>query len=283
MFRVANALTRYRPADVEIVEREADADLLVLHVIGLEAVDYRPHQRCAVIQYCLNTTQPGDSEPWHPLWERAALVWSYYDLHRRTCFPFGRNFYHAPIGIDPVFRAPAREERLRDITILTSGYVNGRGQEAIQEPHVACQLVPGATAMHLGPIPEGLTRPFKFNYRYDLGDSEVAALYHRCKWVAGLRFVEGFELGVVEGLACGARPIVFDRPDNRYWFEGHAVFVPENYDDRGFDSEELTYRLADIIGRDPAPVTAEERREVLARFHWPTILDGFWRAVKEGL
>lgn len=273
MNRVANALEQFKPEGVELVTSEAAADLLVLHVIGLEAIEYRTHQRCAVIQYCVNSATREGSAPWHPLWSRANLVWSYYDL--AGFMPAGANFYRAPMGLDPVFRRPFSNGH-RDVGVMTSGYVNGHGQEAIEEPIVAAHQR-GLTQLHLGPIPEGLTPGVKLNYAYDIGDTELVSLYQRTKWVAAMRFVEGFEMPAIEGLACGARPIVFDRPDMHHWYDGHAIFVPE------CSGQALIDALTPIVGSDPNPVTSEERAAVLAKFNWRTIVGGFWSAVKESV
>lgn len=270
MFRVSNALERYAPDDVTIVPDGGRADLCVHHVIGAEAITYKPTVPCAVMQYCVNSATPEGRAPWHPLWERAVQTWSYYDLSQSIA---AEKFYHAPLGIDSIFRVPYIEQP-RTVTVLTSGYVNGHGQEAIEEPTLAAKAV-GGRPVHLGPIPEGLTQPIELELMKDIGDSVLAALYRRCKWVVGLRYVEGFELSVVEGLACGARPIVFDRPDNRHWFGDHVRYVPE------CSGDELTQRLAYIMRDEPPPVTPDERAEILERFNWKTIVNGFWTRVKE--
>lgn len=267
MFRVANALERYAPDDIQIVDREDEADLLVLHVIGLEAVEYRKDKACAVMQYCTGGDR-NHLEPWAPLWNRAKLVWSYYNLAE-----YFSNFYHAPLGIDPVFRAPF-VERVRDYTVMTSGYVNGMPQEAIEEPTLAAFRIEGKP-VHLGRIPVGLTQPLDMNLLHDPGDSDLASFYRRCKWVAGLRFVEGFEMGVIEGLACGARPIVFDRPDNRHWFGNHVEYVTE------CQGVPLTEQLVKIFLSTDPHVSVQERDAVLAKFNWKKLVTGFYDRVKE--
>jgi glycosyltransferase involved in cell wall biosynthesis len=75
---------------------------------------------------------------------------------------------------------------------------------------------------------------------------------------------------VIEGLACGARPIVFDRPDMTHWYEGHAVFIPE------CSGPELVEVLTDLLKYNPTPVKETERAEILARFDWSTIVKRFW-------
>lgn len=274
MFRVANALERYAPDDVQIVQHENEADLLVLHVIGLDAVNYRTDKRCAVMQYC-GGPDNGALSAWAPLWDRAVAVWSYLNLSLLPLSPL--KFYRAPLGIDRVFCAPF-VERPRDIGVLTMGCVNGSSQEALEEPIRAAQKV-GLTTLHVaGPVerPIGFTGPLSFAVTpRNISDPTLARYYRRCKWIAGLRFVEGFELGVIEGLACGARPIVFDRSDNRHWFGEHARYVPECTGDR------LTDWLAVIMSQEPPPVTLKERMDVLTRFNWKTLVTKFWNFVKE--
>lgn len=274
MQRVACALERCAPDDVIIVQDPREADLTVLHVIGLEALEVFPKNKpFAAIQYCTGGGE--DLSAWRPLWERAALVWSYYDLAAHM--PSDARFYRAPMGIDPVFRQPSRPwPPGRDVTVLTSGYVNGKGQEAIEEPWRAAQALNGV-ATHLGPRPDGVSDDLRMSINYKLSDDGLRRLYHRCKYIASLRYVEGFEMPAVEGLACGARPIVFDRPDMRHWYENHALFVPE------CSGPPLIEHLRQAMSFEPRPVAPEERASVLARFDWRAIVGGFWSRVKEGL
>jgi glycosyltransferase involved in cell wall biosynthesis len=106
-------------------------------------------------------------------------------------------------------------------------------------------------------------------------DDRLATLYSRCRYVSGLRRGEGFELPVIEGLACGARPVCFDVPCYRDWFDGHAIFVHE------VSPEQLVPELVEVFRREPAPVTPEERDAVLARFDWSRICSRFWQLVLE--
>ena len=56
-------------------------------------------------------------------------------------------------------------------------------------------------------------------YSNNADDKTLAKYYSQCEFVSGLRRIEGFELPVIEGLLCGARPICFDIPDYRHWFD----------------------------------------------------------------
>jgi len=266
MFRVSDALRRHAPSDVEIVERPADADLQVLHVIGQDALDFTSAApRTAVIQYCLYSA---DVESWHPLWEKTSLVWSYYDLHGRL--PQGANFYHAPLGVDPAFLTRPLVGTSRQY-VMTSGYVAGSRAEAIEEVAHAADAC-GLATVHLGPMPVGLTKalPRSWYNVHEISDAALAALYDGARWVSGLRYIEGFELPVVEGLARGARPFVFDRQDMRQWYAGHAEFIPE------CEGNELVERLKRLFMHPQWPVSLGEIADVRHKFDWETIVGGFW-------
>lgn len=268
MFRVARALRNAAPDGVRIVTDEREADLRVLHVIGFEALAERGD--VAVIQYCVSMAAPPESARiWWPLWARARAVWSYYDLS--AAMPPAARFYHAPLGVDAeTFKF---SEGHRDIGVLTSGFVHGPGAEAIEEVSLAAERC-GLTVRHLGPNPVGMERGLGAHWSTMLGvkDDVLADCYGRSRWVSGLRHVEGFELPVIEGLACGARPIVFDRPDMRAWYDGLAEFVPE------CEGDALVDALTAVLRRRPRPVTAQERAAVVARFDWRAVAEGFWRA-----
>lgn len=282
MFRVAKGLRTYVPDGIEIVDQPDQADLQVLHVIGPHAV--KRHLRVAdyaIIQYCHKSINiHGDDirreTHWNDIWKKAKMVWSYYDL--TDLMP--TKFYYAPIGVDDVF-INFDKKPPRNIDIMTSGFVTGPGAEAIEEVAIAAQNL-CLIVKHLGPDQIVVYKTLKTKERMHfrpgrnwsavngITDEELARIYKRSHWVSGLRQIEGFELPVIEGLVCGARPIVFDRPEMRHWYNGHAVFIPEC---RG---SELVERLIGVLKTSPEPVTIEERRMVIERFNWTKIAKGFW-------
>jgi hypothetical protein len=274
--RVVNALKEYKPAGVQIVNRQEDAELTVVHMVGNGqrkhwTSDKRPAPY-AVIQYCLRTSELPDTKDWIDVWHRARCVWSYYDLmqkiledkHDTTETPI--HFYHAPLGVDTrVFRPslPARKQFL----IGTSGYIPQT--EGVIECAAVCEQM-NRLMFHLGPnlnIGNGVT------YGTGMPDRLLADFWSRCSFVAGLRRIEGFELPVVEGLTCGARPIVFDAPHYRDWFGDHAEYVPE------VSPEELIPHLMDVMSKPVRAVTPAERSQVAHIFDWKTLVTGFWEAV----
>lgn len=264
MYRVARALARHAPEGVEIVSRPEDADIQVLHVVDLGSFNHLRCDRHVIIQYCYKSTEPGaDPSVWQSYWDKSEMVWSYYDLPVASRTPF----YLAPIGVDDVFWSnhhPSVQADRRGI--LTSGYVSSPEAEAIEEVAIAADRV-GIPVIHLGP---DVPAPGDWRAVSDISDGELRELYQSVAWVSGLRHVEGFELPALEGLRCGARPILFDRPDMRRWYDGRAVFVPESC------NEELVEHLVEVLSQPPIRVSPRESMDVGMEFSWGTIARGFW-------
>lgn len=271
MFRVADALRSTAPSGIKIVHEPGRADRQIVHAIDSHP-ERRPDVPYAVIQYCVYSARDATEEQFNDLWGGAVAVWSYYDIAKRM--PHGAQFYHAPLGVaGDTFKGDNGNARY--LGVVTSGYVSGPGAEAIEEVANAA-LMAGISVFHLGPEQiEGMDVRRERSWRAgrNLSDEALAGTYSRARWVSGLRHVEGFELPVIEGLACGARPIVFDRPDMRQWYDGFAEFVPE------CSGRPLVSRLAALFERQPRPVTPAEREAVLARFDWRSVASGFWREV----
>ena len=276
MDRVAKALKRSAPPSVEITTNLKEADFQVLHAISNRVLRWLRAPSYAVIQYCYRTAATGvlsdedrDREFQH-IWD-GKVVWSYYDL--AASMSASSTLYYAPLGIDPVFHSSLNGTG-RDIGVITSGHVAGPGAEAIEEIAQAAFRV-GLTTQHIGPgkVSRMSSVPRGWSAVSGISDHSLSELYSRSRWVSGLRHVEGFELPAVEGLACGARPILFDRPEMRKWYDGHAVFVPE------CSGSELVNALVKVMENPPDPVSEEERQVVLEKFNWQTITEGFWEKV----
>lgn len=128
MLRVVNALSRYRPGwpkTVEIVDTLDQAELAILHVIGLDACDVGKKlteigTKYIVIQYC-GCWDQSRLHAWSDLWSNALFTWSYYDLSSHiSSLPSSPPFYYAPLGVDDVF-IHAPNLHIRTPRILTSG------------------------------------------------------------------------------------------------------------------------------------------------------------------
>lgn len=273
MFRIAHALGTRAPKGVQIVVDASTADVQLLHTIGFDAKEKLRTKEYIVAQYCGSLC--ADDSRWQELWQGARFVWSYYDLAKHM--PRGSRFVHTPLGLDNAFvkSAMRAEEADRSLLVMTSGRVTNEAAEAIQEVAMAVDRVKGQM-VHLGPtVIEGWEGeyPSCWQAQEGISDQGLTQLYEECQFVSGLRHGEGFEMPVIEGLACGARPIVFERPDMRMWYDGIAEFVPECH------GEELTDRIVHVFKNSAmGPVNSTLRRWVVEQFSWDAIAAEFWNA-----
>jgi D-inositol-3-phosphate glycosyltransferase len=277
MDRIAKGLTEGIDS-ITAVEDISEAEVVLIHTIGYpETVDAIARckmrkQKIVLAQYCLRTTQEPKTTAWIPLWRECDVVWSYYDLPSLCgedgCdWPSNVQFVMTPLGCDPnvFYPIPGLEGVKKTYLIASSGYV--QQTECLAEINRAVDLNSGQQ-FHLGP---NLGMPNCY-WQNGLDDYTLCSFYNSCQYVAGLRRIEGYEMPVVEGLLCGARPIVFDRPHYRRWFNEFAVFIPEG------TVREVTQALTAVLAQPAQPVTLAERQLALRRFSWPTIARTVWAA-----
>lgn len=287
--RIATALRRYAPPNVSISTFPRNNDLTVIYAIGRrDAIQHQVEdilsrgKKYAIIQICLRSTMSPRTQDWFDIWRNAEVVWSYYDLDEAINvdaeplpgfdgYYHLPNFYHAPLGADAeVFRDPFKSSRWvtlpnqgRNYVIVTSG--ESRLSESVRECWLAAKELDMDVA-HLGPVkPQAHVTPIT-----NVGDKELAVYYSASQFVSGLRRTEGFELPAVEGLLCGARPIVFDTPDYHWNYGPHAEYLHEG------TRQEVVDQLVELFKRGARPVTAEEREQAVERFNWEKIVGGFY-------
>lgn len=279
--RIAQALAATAPPWVQLVtDSPSTADVQVLQVATVDARMGVKASRYAIVQHALayehkhggreQIKVPPAFNPWESLWGKALAVWCPADINAALRKCSAAEYYHAPFGVDlGVFRP---SEVARDVGIVTSGFSNH--YEAIAEAAAAAHQT-GLTTVHLGPWEvDGMAAALPGRSTVNsLTDNELAALYSRALWVSGLRYYEGFELPVLEGLACGARPLAFDTPDNRAYYGGHAVYVPV------LQGEALVEVLAGLMATPPPPVNEVELQAVSARYDWEALANGYWAAL----
>jgi len=269
--RIIRALSRYVLPELEIVDNKDDADLVVFHVSGRRDHIRRGIKRIkaenkdyAIIQYSLRSTQKSLTTEWLDIWEGAKVVWSYYDLNvllEEDGNKLDFNFYHAPLGADAdVFYPKSLDHHF---TVFTTGQVY-RG-ESVWEVVKAAKSLKKQVA-HLGPELHTGVKCFT-----NINDEELNEVYNRCDYVSGLRRIEGFELPAVEGLFCGIRPILFDEPHYKRWYDGLAKFIPEG------SREQVVNDLRVIFSGKVEPVTLEEIKEARKRFNWEKLVTEFWK------
>lgn len=259
IYRIEEALKRYAPEEVEFVNHEKSADLVIIYAFGQRRkIEKRIKwirergQRYAMVQIALRSTANPSTVDWLTMWENAQTVWSYYDLNQLMVEDSlnisGDNFYHAPLGVDPTIFKETLSERTCKIV------VGDNRDESVRE----CILAAKGNVFSLG---SGIT------------DNELAKVYSKSEFVSGLRRKEGFELPVLEGLLCGARPICYDKPHYRHWFGDLAEYIPEAH------PMDVSASLAKIFSREVRRVTFEEQNEVKERFAWQPIVEGFWERI----
>jgi len=271
--RIERALKKYAPDSIQFVNNEDEADLVVIYAFGQRRKIWwrvcdliKKNKKYAIVQIAIRSTTNPKTSDWLNIWRNAKLVWSYYNLQdlfiedredwlkEAKIIPYSFNFYYAPLGVDPeVFKETKQKKRY----IITVG--NNRN-ECLKE------------------VVDAVIEPYKDNI-FILGggidDKLLADVYSKSQFVSGLRRIEGFELPVIEGLLCGARPIVFDKPHYREWFDGLAIFIKEE------KREKVTKSLMEIFKdvKNMEPVSEEQKQLVRERFNWETIIKGFWERI----
>lgn len=262
--RIIGAMRAHLPNRVTEVYNEDEADLIILHVTGRKdhmerkaAQLLKQGKEYAICQYVLQSSRNPHLLDWLPLWRKAKVVWSYYDLQIGGV----ANFYHAPLAADPSLFY--RQQIGKKYLIGTMG--NYYRDECINEVFTSAERY--GKVVHIG---EHFEKLYYVEYQNEITDTMLMELYNQCVWFSTLRRKDGFEMPAVESLLCGVRPIMFDAPRFRQWFDELAMFIPEG------TQEQVIKSLSDIFSRDTYPVTDEQIEETKKRFNWQRIMSGFW-------
>jgi hypothetical protein len=263
MGRVVDNLDKYIPASLTRVSDPDEADLTVIHVNGRH--DHRTIQarkitesgrKYAVIQYVLQSCRNPNPLDWLELWGGAVCMWSYYDL-REYC----PGMYLAPLAAAPdVFHT---ESVNKEYLVGTLG--RDYKKECVGETRLAAFKL-GRT-VHIGP--EFIKDPNNDTFQ-NLTDDQVRNVYNQCQWFSVLRREDGFEMPGLEAALCGVRPIMFDTPNYRQWYDGIAEFIPED------NPSKVVGSLKNLLAHEPRPVTDAEIAEIKTRFDWKQIAEEFW-------
>ncbi len=270
--RISSAIKKYIPPEHKLVGGNEDADFVIVIAYGHRRYMQRYSQnllahgkRYAVIQLSVRSTSNPNTLDWIPIWEKAQFVWSYYDLPelcKEDQVPVNFNFYLAPLGVNSrVFKETKSE---RDFLIASTGSGRPWNKECKNAILLAAKGL-GKKIFQLGPGQDSDT----ITYSNNMDDATLARYYSRCEFVSGMRRIEGFELPVIEGLLCGARPICFDRPGYRHWFGKFAEFIPEDAN--------IPENIRKVFMKGAKPVTEAEKEYVKTHFDWEKIMEDFWK------
>lgn len=266
IYRINREFLKRAPEVVEFVDYPKQADFQIVHCIGAGSLAKIWNKKFVLFQHCLLSADLENLAVWQGIFEHALMVVSYLDLPHF----FGKdafNFHRTPWGVDmQMFRNLCKT---RTNGIMTTGW--SLNQEAIEECYLA------ARRCHRQIINVGADFGFGkgFSAVSNITDKELCEVYNECEFVSGLRFKEGFELSVIEGLACGCRPICFDLPIFRYWFGDMAYYVHH------CQGEPLAGKVETILRQPPRPISKEEFERLESEFHWKNIADRFWKKIIE--
>lgn len=231
-----------------------DADLVIIPVV--DAFDVDLAQDAILFQLCYDTTSEG-LDYWEYVWDKARLVVSYYDL------PIPENlkwkFVRMPLGFDPnMFYMPRQPLPFKRYEAVVTGFVDGPGGEVISDVWRAFGNI-----AHVG---EDFKLGPGYNHFVNVPDDKMRELYQQSRYVIALRYVEGFELPIIEGMACGAQPVIFDMECYTHWFGDVAYKIDPEGD--------IVQQLRDLP--DPKEISLDERLQ----FSWQVVMQDFWRRFK---
>lgn len=266
--RIVSNLKLYAPRFIDFVDKEEDADIVIIYAYGQRrGVKYHSERllnkgkEYSIVQLCLRNTTNPRTEDWMPIWYKSKLVWSYYNLPNlieedgNTANPFP--FYFSPLGVDATVFKETKCEKKYLVGICS----HGMSRESLAEVMEAAKQV-GGEVFHFG----RKDKPF-------ITDKELALMLSQCKYISGLRRHEGFELPIIEGALCGARPICFDITQYRQWFHTLAIFIPQRHPRHVVEDLVKIFRMPD------KPVTDIEKFNVARWFNWRNIIEGYWNAL----
>lgn len=261
ILRINRELVKRAPEHVEFVDSPKEADFQIVQCLGAGSLTKIWNDRYVLVQHNFLNADINSAAVWLGIFQQALMVVSYSDLPSligKNAF----NFLLTPWGVDKgVFYCLDLPRRNG---ILTSGWCCEG--EAIKE----CYLASDRCGKHMVNLGDDFHFGKGFSATSRITDRELCMLYNQCEYVSGLRFREGFEMSVVEGMACGCRPVCFDLPVYRNWFHDAACYVP---DCRG---PELVNCLEALLCRTPEPISRCEQEWVAETFDWKTIANRFW-------
>jgi len=274
MHNIARLLMQYSPDCVEQTDY-MNCDVTIEHIIGdhwaspwsqdKQLSERIKHKKFALLWYCFGC--PVDQAKGNSFFdwsiENATMIYTSwpFDIYGYGGQP---NVVEGPLGYDQTIYQYQPNIQKRN-AIMSTGHV--AATECLEEIYAACQQSQFAM-YHAG-----------HNFRWDqqtyrhysnIPDQQMRDLYSHAKYVSGLRRGEGFEIPVIEGAACGARPIVFDNP-HYHWFRNFAIYIKEN----SFD--EVRNSIYNIFKNNTnVLVTEEERKMIRETFAWDVIAKRFW-------
>lgn len=253
--RISKAFHDYSPEWVEWTDF-AHCDTYMVNIVGggeIQEIEkgLAHNKKLLLVQHTYFT---GGDYDWLQYWKQALLTISFHDL--KHYFPNEQfNFYATPWGADSKLFSRLALRKYRKV--FTTGHV--AETEDIDKLYEACKNTKN-TMYHTG-------NNFEFGEYYKylkyMSDPDLNVTLNSVQYVSCLREIEGFEMMGVEGLFCGARPIVPNLPTYR-WYKDHAVFVDTTTD--------VVKQLESILNIVPKEPDGYEMSEIKKKFEWKNII-----------
>ena len=248
--RIEEGIASTLPNGFEMVEEQDQADLVICPIVNINDTKNLPKQPHIIWQLCYLTAGTGK---WFDVWSNALMVVSYLKL------PI--EYLRLPLGYNSeIFNPIGRTTPKYDVVV--TGYV-----DEDDNGEVISRLVDHfPKVMHVGRN-FNIRKP-GYYHAENVSDTQLAEIYRNSKYVAGMRMIEGFELPIIEGAACGCKPITLDLECYRHWFDGLAFFVdPEHMD--------TDLKLASRMNWYE-PVRTQ-------KFTWENVMKEFWNTLMNGV
>lgn len=257
--RILDGINLTKPSNVSFVENPNIADLIIKPIVNYKDVDDLAED--AIIWQLCYKTAGENLEFWNYVWRKAKLVISYFDLPVPPDVEY--KFLRMPLGYDPnIFQALSTP---RTADVLTTGYMDGKGHEVIREFVDVFEVV-----HHIG-------RNFKYDKGYlnheSVSDRHLVELYNDSRFVSGLRYIEGFELPVVEGMACGCVPIIFDMECYTHWYRYAVTINPQ------LPITQQLIQYGRDINEELYDFLREYNKEEAKNFTWQKVMIPFWERI----
>lgn len=253
--RISDALHKYSPDDIEWVDFNS-ADYYFLHTVGgKEYVRFQslPKDRVINFQHCVHTTSLS-TKKWEDMWASTLANISFHELRNYTNKNI--NMIVTPLGAEPDIFYP--QEVGKKFAVFTTGHV--AKSENIGKISDAVKQIAGGLMAHTG-------EDFKFGEHYKyfeyMDDGAFSRLLNQCRYVAGLRNIEGFEAHCIEGAMCGVRPIIPNLPTYHAYHE-FGIYVDTKHN--------LVDQLVAIFERQPERFDDSTLEYIRKEFSWETII-----------
>lgn len=253
--RIEEGIKLTLPNGFVLVSKQEEADLCICPIVSINDTKNIPPN--SIIWQLCYLTAGGDEQNWRYVWNDALLVLSYLDL------PYDY-YVRMSLGYDSTLFNTNGRSPIPKYDVVVTGYVDeNNGGEIISR---LCKHF--GKVMHIGK--NFRLRTSGYLNTENVSDTQLAEIYRSSRFVSGMRLIEGFELPIIEGAACGAKPIALDLECYRHWFEDIAIFVdPEHIDD-------------DLVAI-PHINWYGNFSEKVKQFTWDTVMKEFWNTLMNGI